>query len=95
VILKKLQNSTIQRALLEHQDPANKEMLRIQSKIPIANMAEHLLLVFPLIPHKSSRVEEDNGGYMAFELKTRVVRPSDATKYKKFVRKFKEVIPQE
>jgi hypothetical protein len=33
--------------------------------------------------------------YVAFDLKTRVGQPSDATKYKKYVRKFKEGNPQE
>jgi hypothetical protein len=48
-----------------------------------------------LIPYKISSVEEEKGRYIAFELKTRVEQPSDSTKYKKYVRKFKEGSAQE
>ena len=78
-------------------------MLSIQSRIPRVKKAGYLLPVnsqgqedwLPLIPLKSPSVEEDKGKYIAFELKTRVGQPSDATRYKKYVRKFEEGSPQE
>ena len=70
-------------------------MLGIQSRIPKVKKAGYLISVLPLIPLKSPSVEEDKGKYIAFELKTRVGQPSDATRYKKYVRKFEEVSPQE
>jgi len=70
-------------------------MLGIQSRIPRVKKAGYLLPVLPLIPLKSPSVEEDKGKYIAFELKTRVGQPSDATRYKKYVRKFEEGSPQE
>jgi hypothetical protein len=65
-------------------------MLSIQSKFPRVKKVGHLLPVLPLILHKNSSVEEEKGRYIAFELKTRVGKPSDSTKYKKHFRKFKE-----
>ena len=70
-------------------------MLGIQSRIPRVKKAGYLLPVLPLIPLKLPSVEEDKGKYIAFELKTRVGQPSDATRYKKFVREFEEGSPQE
>ena len=52
-------------------------------------------MVPPLIPQKITKMEEEKGKFIAFDLKTRVGQPSDATKYKKYVRKFKEGNPQE
>jgi hypothetical protein len=86
---------SLQRALLENQGPTNKEMMSIQSWIPRVKKEGHLLPVLPLIPYKNSNVDEEKGRYIAFELKTRVGKPSDATKYKKFVRKFEEGSSQE
>jgi hypothetical protein len=40
-------------------------------------------------------LEEEKGKYIVFELKTRVVKSSDAAKYKEYVRKFEEGSPQE
>ena len=54
-----------------------------------------MLPVLPLIPHKTTSVEEEKGKYIAFELNTRVGKPSESTKYKKYVRKFEEGSPQE
>jgi hypothetical protein len=54
----------------------------------------HLLPVLPLIPQKTTKMEEEKGKFIAFDLKTRIGQPSDATKYKKYVRKFEEVNPQ-
>jgi hypothetical protein len=70
-------------------------MMSIQSKIPQVKKAGHLLPVLPLIPFKSSSVEEEKDRYIAFELKTRVGQPSDSTKNKKYVRKFEEGSAQE
>jgi hypothetical protein len=72
--------------------------MSIQSRIPRVKKAGHLLPVLPvlpLIPYKNSSVDKERGRYTAFELKIRVGQSSDATKYKKFVRKFIEGSPQE
>ena len=70
-------------------------MLGMQSKIPRVKKAGYLLPVLPLLPIKSPSLEEEKGRYIAFDLRTRVGQPSDATKYKKYVRKFEEGSPQE
>jgi hypothetical protein len=54
-----------------------------------------LLPVLPLILQKTTKMEEEKGNFFAFDLKTKVGQPSDATKYKKYVRKFEEGYPQE
>jgi hypothetical protein len=48
-----------------------------------------------MIPQKTTKMEEEKGRFIAFDLKTRVGQPSDTTKYKKYIRKFKEGNPQE
>ena len=73
----------------------SRDMLGMQSKIPRVKKAGYLLPVLPLLPIKSLGVEEEKGRYIAFDLRTRVGQPSDATKYKKYVRKFEEGSPQE
>jgi hypothetical protein len=70
-------------------------MLGIQSRIHRVKKAGYLLPVLPLISLKLPSVEEEKGKYIAFELKSRVGQPSDATRYKKFVRKFEVGSPQE
>jgi len=65
------------------------------SKVPRGKKAGFLSPVIPLIPSKLPGVEEERGKFIAFELKTRVGQPSDASKYKKYVRKFEEGSPQE
>ena len=70
-------------------------MLSMNTKIPRANKSGHLLPVLPLIPLKTTKMEEEKGNFIAFDLKTRVGQPSDATKYKKYVKKFEEGNPQE
>jgi hypothetical protein len=40
-------------------------------------------------------VEEEKGTFIGFDLKTRDGQPSDATKYKKYFRNFKEGNPQD
>ena len=70
-------------------------MFGIQLRIPRVKKAGYLLHVLPLIPLKLPSVEEDKGKYIAFKLKTRVGQPLDATRYKKYVRKFEEGSPQE
>ena len=67
----------------------------MKSNIPRVKKAGYLLPVLPLLPIKSLGVEEEKGRYIAFDLRTRVGQPSDATKYKKYVRKFEEGSPQE
>ena len=72
-----------------------KEMLSINNWIPRVKKSGHLLPVLPLIPQKTTKMEEEKGRFIAFDLKTRVGQPSDATKYKKYVRKFEEGNSQE
>jgi hypothetical protein len=70
-------------------------MLSMHTKILRVKKLGHLLPVLPLIPQKTTKMEEEKGKIIAFDLKTRVGQPSDATKYKKYVRKFEEGNPQE
>ena len=72
-----------------------KEMLSMNAKIPRANKSGHLLPVLPLIPLKTTKMKEEKGNFIAFDLKTRVGQPLDATKFKKYVKKFEEGNPQE
>jgi hypothetical protein len=67
----------------------------MHTKILRVKKLGHLLPVLPLIPQKTTKMEEEQGKIIAFDLKTRVGQPSDATKYKKYVRKFEEGNPQE
>jgi hypothetical protein len=90
VLLKKLTIPPFRELLWKIKVLQNKEMMSIQSKIPRVKKAGHLLPVLPLIPNKNSNMDKEKGRYIAFELKTRVGQPSDSTKYKKFVRKFKK-----
>jgi hypothetical protein len=46
-----------------------REMMSMQGKIPRVKKAGHLIPVLPLIPAKLSSFEEENGRYIAFELK--------------------------
>jgi hypothetical protein len=66
----------------------------MQTKIPRVKKSGHLLPVLPLIPQKKTKMEEEKGKFIAFDLKTRVGQPSDTTKYKKYVRKFEEGNPE-
>ena len=63
--------------------------------IPKVKSGGALSPVLPLVPIKLSAVDDDKGMSVVFELKTRVGQPADSTKYKKYVRKFKEGTPQE
>jgi hypothetical protein len=54
-----------------------------------------LLPFLPLINQKMVKMEEEKGKFIAFDLTTWVGQHSDATKYKKYVRKFEEGNPQE
>ena len=53
-----------------------------------------MLPVLPLISLKLPSMEEDKEKYITFDLKTRVGKPSDVTKYNQYVRKFEEGSPQ-
>jgi hypothetical protein len=52
------------------------------TKIPRVKKSGHLLPILPLIPQKITKMEEEKGTFIAFDLKTRVGQSSDATKYK-------------
>ena len=70
-------------------------MLSMNIKIPRVKKSGHLLPVLPLIPLKTTKMEEEKEKFIAFDLKTRVGQPPDTKKYKKYVKKFKEGNPQE
>jgi hypothetical protein len=66
-----------------------KEMLSMHTKIPRVKKSGHLLPVLLLIPQKRQpRCKKKKGKFIAFDLKARVGQPSDATQYKKNIRKF-------
>jgi hypothetical protein len=54
----------------------------MNNKISRVKKSGHLLPVLPLIPQKTTKMEEEKGKFISFDLKTRVGQPSDATKYK-------------
>jgi hypothetical protein len=59
----------IQGALLKAQDPAEKEMLSMQTKIPRVKR----LVIYFQHSHKATSLEEEKVTYNAFDLKTTVV----------------------
>jgi len=95
VLLKKTNITPFKELFWKIKIQQRKEMLSMHSKIPRVKKSGHLLPVLPLIPQKTTKMEEEKGRFIAFDLKTRVGQPSDATKYKKYVRKFEEGNPQE
>ena len=64
-------------------------MLSIAGRIP-KKKGGSLQPVLPLIPEKLPRKEEDKSAFLSFELKMQVDQAENATKFKKFVRKFEE-----
>jgi hypothetical protein len=95
VLLKKTKITPFKELFWKIEIQQRKEMLSINNKIPRIKKSGHLLPVLPLIPQKTTKMEEEKGKFIAFDLKTRVGQPSDATKYKKYFRKFEEGNPQE
>jgi hypothetical protein len=67
----------------------------MHTRTPRVKKLGHLLPVFPLILQKTTKMEEEKGKFIAFDLKTRVGQTSDATMYKMWVRKLQEGNPQE
>jgi hypothetical protein len=92
VLLKKTKITQFKELFWKIKIQQRKEMLSMHTKIPRVQKSAHMLPVLPLLPQE---VEEEKGKFIAFDLKTRVEQPSDATKYKKYVRKFKERNPHE
>jgi hypothetical protein len=95
VLLKKTNITHFKELFWKIKIQQRKEMLSMHSKIPRVKKSGHLLPVLPLIPQKTTKMKEEKGKFIAFDLKTRVGQPSDATKYKKYIRKFEEGNPQE
>jgi hypothetical protein len=95
VLLKKTKIKQFKELFWKIKIQQRKEMLSMNNKIPRVKKSGHLLPVLPLIPQKTTKMEEEKGRFIAFDFKTRVGQPSDATKYKKYLRKFKEGKPQE
>jgi hypothetical protein len=94
VLLKKTKITPFKELFWKIKIQQRKEMLSINNKIPRVKKSGHLLPVLPLIPQKTTKMEEEKGRFIAFDLKTRVGQSSDATKYKKYVRKFEEGTPK-
>jgi hypothetical protein len=53
-------------------------MSSMHAKIPRVKKSGHLLPVLPLIPQKTTKMKEENGKFIAYDLKTRVEQPSGA-----------------
>ena len=69
-------------------------MLSIAGRIP-KKKGGSLQPALPLIPEKLPTKEEDKSAFLSFELKMQVDQAENATKFKKFVRKFEEGTPQQ
>jgi hypothetical protein len=95
VLLKKTNITPFKELFWKIKIQQRKEMLSMHTKIPRVKKSGHLLPILPLIPQKTTKMEEEKEKFIAFDLKTRVGQPSDSTKYKKYVRKFEEGNPQE
>jgi hypothetical protein len=95
VLLKKTKITRFKELFWKIKIQQRKGMLSVHTKIPRVKKSGHLLPVLLLIPQKTTKMEEEKGKFIAFDLKTRVRQPSDPTKYKKYVRKFEESNPQE
>jgi hypothetical protein len=57
-------------------------MLNMHTKIPRVKKSGHLLPVLPLIPQKTTKIEEEKGNFLAFDLKVRVGQSPYASMYK-------------
>ena len=72
---------------MEDQDPAEKGDVKYAYQDP---KGQEVGSFAPCSPSDSSegktKMEEEKGKFIAFDLKTRVGQPSDATKYKKYFR---------
>jgi hypothetical protein len=90
VLLKKIKIAPFKELFWKIKIQQQKEMLSMHTKIPRVKKSGHLLPALLLIPQKTTNIDEEKGKFIAFDLKTRVGQPSDATKYKKYIRKFKE-----
>ena len=69
-------------------------MLSLKATIPKKRRSS-LQPILPLVPATVPIQEDDKESYLSFELKTRVGQPDAQSKYKKYVRKFKEGKPQQ
>jgi hypothetical protein len=90
VLLKKTNITQFKELFWKIKIQQRKEMLSMHTEIPRVKKSGHLLPVLPLIPQKTTKMEEEKERFIAFDLKTRVGQPSDATKYKKYIKKFEE-----
>jgi hypothetical protein len=62
VLLKKLTIPQFRELFWKVKIYQSKEMMSIQSRIPIVKKAGHLLPVLPLIPYENSNVDEEKAG---------------------------------
>jgi hypothetical protein len=72
VPLKKTKITPFKELLWKIKIQQRKEMLSMHTKIPRVKKLCHLLPVLPLIPQKTTKMEEEKGTFIAFDLKTRV-----------------------
>jgi hypothetical protein len=84
VLLKKTKITQFKELFWKIKILLRKEMLSMHTKKPRVKKSAHLLPILPLIPQKTTKMDEDKGKFIAFDLKTRVGPPPDATKYKKY-----------
>ena len=68
----------------------------LTAKIAKKKQARFLKPVLPLVPEKADSPEDDKAGFITMELKTKAgATATNASKYKKFIRKFEEGSPQQ
>jgi hypothetical protein len=72
VLLKKTNITPFKELFWKIKIQQRKEMLSINNRIPRIKKSGHLLPVLPLIPQKTTKMEEEKGRFIAFDLKTRV-----------------------
>ena len=66
------------------------------AKIAKKKQARFLKPVLPLVPEKADSPEDDKAGFITMELKTKAgATATNASKYKKLIRKFEEGSPQQ
>jgi hypothetical protein len=80
----------------ENQDSAEKRHdWHTVGRFPGTKMTGYLQPVFSWIALKCGKRWAMNINVNTFEFKTRVGKPADATRYKKFLKKFEKCSPQE
>jgi hypothetical protein len=79
VLLKKTNITPFKELFWKIKIQQRKKMIRMHTKIPRDKKSVDFLPVLPLIPQKRTKMEEEKGKFIAFDLKTRVGQPSNTT----------------